>query len=509
MRRLLFALEKIWPVLFVLLMGLWLLFTVWCFVGCGPAPKPRPPQPPPGVPSWTLTLTSEPSGAVITAVDGPTRDLCTTPCTVTLPQQGFTVRAHKDGFTDPAWQPVTLTANRTVAFMLTASGPPPAKLAGRIRVSNARLVNDAGFVDWYGVSEFELLHLALTGNRAAVLARLDEDVKYQHSNVRVFGSASILFHLTPDDPGYDQALAWFLEQTAARALYVEFVVFCDAQILYPHDADRERVLRHLLTTFRAQQGIVWSLVNEAAFNGWTEADDPKLLALAEITAGILGHRDFIVSDPKDGDDPDASAGTIAKSITIARHANLLALHPSRKGGAAPVDGRYRRWIDHLEGATDLLAKVRQATGRDILVVLNEPMGHASQRFVPIPGRPPYEREYEADAAIAAYLTAKIAGLPYTYHRIAFQDAGTPGREEIATIVGRVPVDGQYLNDSWAGSPSHGFTGWGKVRWRVHGNHAVGMAVGITKGAITFANGFTRSGAPVLDRAHVQLLEAVR
>lgn len=476
--------------------------------GCATPHHPPTPQPVPGVPSWTLTLTSQPSGATVTAVDGPTRELCTTPCTVTLPQQGFTVRAHKDGFTDPAWQPVTLTANRAVNFTLNTAGPPPTHLAGRIRVSSGRLINDAGYFDWYGISEFELLRMVLDGHQGAVLQRLDEDVKFRHSNVRVFGSAANLFHLTPDDPGYDAALTWFLQQAASRGLYVEFVVFCDAQILYPHDSDRERVLRHLLSTFHTQPGIVWSLANEAAFNGWTEADDPKLLALAEVTAGALGHRDFIISDVKDGDDPDASASTIAKSITVARHANLLALHPSRKGGAAPIDGRYRRWIDHLEGATDLLAKVRQATGRDVMVVLNEPMGHASVRFVPIPGRAPYEREYEDDAAIAAYATAEVAGLPYTYHRIAPQNAGTPGRAEIAALVGRIPVDGQYLNDSWAGSPSHGFTGWGKVRWRVHGNHAVGMAVGVAKGSITFSNGFTRTTV-ILDRPHVQLLEVVR
>ena len=396
---------------------------------------------------------------------------------------------------------------------------PPTPLAGRIRTGAGGLSNDAGPWRWFGLAEFDLIHLARTGQREVATARLDDALRAQVKILRVFATAERLFMLTPTMVGYDDALRWLLGEMTARGIYMEFSVFQDAQLLYPTNAGREQVLRTLLASYKAEPGIVWALANEPSFNGWDSATDPDLLALAEILAAQLGHRDFLIGDPPDGDNEDASAETIAESKELARHCNLLCLHSSRKGGAAP-DGnsRLRRWIDHLEGAADIVSACK-GSNPTVYLVHNEPMGHASQRFVPIGGGRTYEREYDPDCAIAAGLTAIFSGLGYTYHRIAAQDPGTPGLEELGSLLAEIPVGSPwaYRNDGWNGSPTNGFTWQGKVRHWTNGQQAHSLAYGLDRvGTETWVNGYrvtsTRYASPPnesgdLARSKVAVYEA--
>jgi hypothetical protein len=396
---------------------------------------------------------------------------------------GQTVCGEKEGY-EKACEGVTLVTSTNVTLRLVKVPPPKpvAKLAGRIRVEQGRFRNDAGWWQWLGISEFDLLHLAQTGRRWEVEQRLDNAAAHRLTNVRVLAMASIMFRLTPDDPGYGDSLTWLLEQAAARGLYIEFVFFADAQILYPRDADRERILRYLAGRVRAEHGVIPSLANEAFKNGWAEADDPKLLALADLAASILGHRDFIISDPQDGDNVDASLETMEKSVRIARHANIVALHSSRMGGSQPDGARLRRWVDHLEGFVDLLQYVSSAVKRQVAGVHNEPMGQASRCLD--------NRECDGEVSLAGALTALKAGAGYTYHRIAAHDPATPGLDLIGQIAPLLPPgpECQYQNDSIGDSATRGFTWRGKVRSWVCGSRGFVLAYGLDgTGSVTWAN----------------------
>lgn len=484
------------------------LFALVVALAVQACPNPRPPDPPPGTPLWDLQVVvrsldavNKPlAGVAIDITDGPnaSRDGITNRDGVYFAQQlqqaGQTICANRDGYFGRCVG-VTLISSMSVDIDLEPVPPPKPPvgvLAGRIRAEGGYLVNDAGPWVWRGRSDFDLLRLALDGNWAAVDARLDDAVLAKLTNLRVFAMAANLFRLTPDDPGYMVALAQLQRHMGDRGLYMNLCVFPDAQILYPNASDRLRVLQALLANFGTNVGIIWELANEPWQNGWSGATDPALLDLAHHAKAALGHSDFIIGDPRDGDDPDASAETVAESRALARIVNLLALHSSRKGGANTDGDRMRRWVDHLEGAYDIVQEAKKVNGRAYLIQI-EPMGHASQQWVPIPGRNPYEREFDGEVALSGASTALFANLGYTYHRIAAQDPGVPGQDLIARFLADVPTGNGwvYRNDSWDGSATRGFSCKGKVRSWVNGTSGFVIAYGNgSHCTITWANGYT-------------------
>ena len=120
------------------------------------------------------------------------------------------------------------------------------------------------------------------------------------------------------------------------------------------------------------------------------------------------------------------------------------------------------------------------------------MGHAAIQYVPIPGRNPYEREWDPDVAIAGGLTSRLAGLLYVYHRIAAQNAGTPGLEQLGALIAQIPAGPEcsYRNDSWIDAPSRGFSWNQKVRHWVCGDRAWTLAYGLDKtGTVNWVNGW--------------------
>lgn len=349
-------------------------------------------------------------------------------------------------------------------------------IAGRLRVQERHFVDDAGWVGWRGVSDLAAIGYVLTGRADEVWTRFDAYVRGRRTVVRVLGMlgtdgwvrAGLGF--SPRSPGYWAALGDVVMQAEARGMRVEFCFFADAQIVCPSEGERNVWLDLFADFCRAHPTVIPQLVNEPMFNGWDEADDPRLLRMADTLAARLGHRDFSIGDTRDGDNPDASAETTAKLVTVSKHCTIAVLHPDRSYGS---DNRYRRWVDHLEGMTDVIRLLANQGA----YVIDEPIGAAR---VGQPGR----RDADPDAFVAAQAVAICCGFGFTYHFIASEIdvAQLPGFYEAADVLASMPVspDWIYLNDSWPGAPTEGIT-WtgktGKMRNLVRGGEAWTVAYG--------------------------------
>jgi len=388
----------------------------------------------------------------------------------------------------------------------------PGTIAGRLRTERGRFRNDAGFLLLKAISEFSFVHLCRTGRQDEVRRRLAVGQKGGCNAARIFLRAVNLFDLHDGLPGYWEAIDEAVALCNAGGFYAILVIGVDMNGM---STERRRAFfAAVRARYAKHAGVLPALSNEAYQNGWSGALDPFLLEEARLWAEAAGHRDFIIGDARDGDDPDASAETIAETRRLATHANILVIHDSRKGGAAPEsggEGRLRRHIDHTEGFFDVMVEARRVNP-NAAGFHEERMGHASQRWVPIPGRNPYEREFDADCAVAAALTAHMTGTGDCYHRISEQDDGTPGLEAIGRLLTDMPSDPSwsYRNDSWAGSATSGFT-WkgGKVRTWTNGVDAYVLAYGQQKGTVTWANGFRPVGDPLYDGPNCTVWKAKR
>lgn len=511
-----------------LLIGLLLAMSL---TACGrtrpPTPTPPPPPPPvvlPNVPVRIEVFEGDP--AQDHKVIGATLDLHKEGAEYDLTTDGAGNAEIRETLQGDYTLAITATGYESYSECVTVSGPttlrasltrkkvisPLPPIHGRVRVVSGRFVTDDGPWGWHGLSEFDLVHRVRTGDVADVTRRLDRAATNRRSVVRVFAMARNLFDLSPSQAGYDAALERVLSLAAERGIRVELVVFPDAQLVMSAEGDRRAFLERLARRYQADPRIIWQIANEPQFNGWSGATDAKLLSLAELLKSVLGHADFIVGDPADGDDVDASAETAEQAKTLARYSNIAALHSSRKGGAAPDGERLRRWVDHLEGYYDVIAEARKANG-NLACVHDEPMGAASVRQVPLPTGKTYEREPNPVVHLAAAATAAMIGCGYTYHYISTQNDGVPGLDLIAQTVTRWPVDASwsYRNDTWSGSATHGFT-WrgGKVRTWTNGPHAAVLAYGQTRGEITWTGGtHTRVLSVDNGEAHLDLWDVSR
>lgn len=356
-------------------------------------------------------------------------------------------------------------------------------IAGRAHAQHGYLYDDTGPWPWLGVSEFMLPHQARVGNYAEVHARLDQAVLGGRTIVRMMAYLRVLVAFGPDLPGWQAAIQYCVDQAKARGLRTEINILADAQALSRQA--REDLVARCAAIWGHDPAVVFRIANESYGNGF-QADglDPELWDLADLLARAIGHRDFLISDVPDGDDPDASASTIAGLVAMARHSNLPCLHPSRKGGAANSDGRMRRYVDHEEGAADILPPMHDVNP-DAVLVLDEPMKNASQRFVPVGGGKLYECEYVEGCAVAGALSGWFATGAHTYHYIFEQDRGTPGLEVLGRLLRAIPYgpSWRYLNDTWAGSATNGFDGWGKVRTYTDGQTFYVLAEGRARGTV--------------------------
>lgn len=237
-------------------------------------------------------------------------------------------------------------------------------------------------------------------------------------------------------------------------------------------------------------GVLISLFNEPYQNGVSGVNDPFVIEMAKDLASYCGHKDFIMGDAKDGDNPDASKETIAQTRAVAPYTNMLCLHNSRMGGTevAP-DGRLRRYLDHLEGFVDVIAEAHKVNSNAV-GIHEESFGQASVRWVPLPNGKTYEREADAQCAAIAGVSSEYCGLYYCFHYISEQDDGTPGLDIMGGILKDfvlTPTD-VYRNDSWGGGATNGFT-WegGKCRSNVNGVDGDVIVYGTKKGTVDFVN----------------------
>jgi hypothetical protein len=345
-------------------------------------------------------------------------------------------------------------------------------------VERGRLRNDAGFVTYQGISEFDAIHLARTGQRGEVVRRFRRAARAGRNAVRVLGMAKFLFELAPSMPGYLDALDFVLELAASLGLYVELVVFADAQEVMPDAGDRVRWLEQLATRYRADVRIFWQVANEPFKNGWHDADDEALLGLADVLAGILGHRDFSIGDPQDGDDEAATARMLAAFEAIGRRSNVLVLHASRKEESGRV-----RWVEHLKGFRDVVDVTSGKVGRELYGIHDEPMGAAAERA-------PGKRDNRGAAFVAAASTCAVLGLGYTYHYIAQQSDATPGLDAaaVARLIPGSP-DFEYVNANLDGSWVGKVDGYEKIRPCDNGREGYAVGVGFTRGRLNVVDGW--------------------
>jgi len=350
--------------------------------------------------------------------------------------------------------------------------PPPAGPVSDIRIENRRFKSDNQWWAWRGVSDFNTTAYVLQSNYAAMDARFDV---YQRAKRTIVRTMAMLnwngYAFSPRSVGYWSALDTVYHAAIDRGMNLELCLFADAQQIVPDVELRKAWLQQFADFIIGRPGIVPQLANEPFKNGWTGATDPALLELADLLAERLGHRHFSIGDPQDGDDPDASAETTAALVELSHHSLCTVMHPSRAEGDS---SRWRRWVDHLEGFTDVIHQ--QAPGTALS--LDEPMGAA---LTYQSGR----RDNDPDAHIAAEMVAKCCGFGYTYHYLCEEvpdAAQLPGLLAMAPFIDQVPVDPgwSYRNDSWDGSPTHGYrvTGKdGKVRSMVNGSSFWTVAYG--------------------------------
>lgn len=345
-------------------------------------------------------------------------------------------------------------------------------VAGRLRVDSRRLRNDDGWFAGRGVADLAALGYILHGRTDEVLRRLDAYARGRRNVVRVLGmlgaspwvSAGLDF--SPRTQGYVDARARLVQECNARGMYVKFDLFADAQIVVPDSGERKAWTREFANFCRENPGVFPGLSNEPYKNGWVSATDLALLSLAEAFAGAVGHRDFSVGDVAEG------PSMTSELVEVSQHANVVETHPARDWGG---DDRWRRWLDHLEGITEVLGQTRPGTA----YFVGEPIGAA-------PSADPGRRDNDPDALAAGSIISALCGYSgYVYHKIDSEidvDALPGFYGDAADVLARLPCspDWQYLNDSWPGAPTDGIT-WkgltGKVRNLVSGNAAWTIAYG--------------------------------
>jgi hypothetical protein len=369
--------------------------------------------------------------------------------------------------------------------------------------------NDDGPFVLRPMSEFNIIRAVLDGQQDDVRRRLRRGRRGLRNAARVFTRCINLFPLTGSESGFWNAVDEAIKICNEEGYYFSPVLILDVrrqrsdgsfEDILSRDQIREWI-KEWLRRYKNHTGFFWSLVNEPEqpWQGFSGPTDPFIIEMAELMARELGHRDFVIGAAADGDNPDASKETLDLCVQVSHHCNFPAIHSSRKGGAAPSEERWRRHIDHLEGFVEIVIACRKVNP-DVIGYHEESMGHASQQFVPLPNGRRYEREYDPEAAVAAAVTAETIGTIYCYHYINTQDDGTPGLEEMGQVLASYPAGWKYLNDSWDGAPSRGFTDdagksvEGKVRHYVNGPDARTLAYtkdGVPR--VKWANGFNPTG----------------
>jgi hypothetical protein len=347
----------------------------------------------------------------------------------------------------------------------TVADPPSA----RLEVRDGRLWAGGTFVNYQAMSLFTLIGHAMQGRSGEVVRQLDRAARAGRNAARIFamldpqnGGFGPVSRFTPFDAGWDEAAAWVVNEAVGRGMRVQMNIFADAQRLMPGAGTRREALRIVAEQFERHPAVWFRLANEPYQNGWSGADDPALLALADDLASILGHRDFAIGDVPDNGSESGSPEQKAAIQRVAQRSNILVSHPDRTEEA----GRERP-IEHLKSVHETY----EAVDKSKALIFDEARGFAGVRQ---PGR----RDNRPSVAMADACTAAILGRGYTYHHIAEQDDAVPGLAESAAAL-RVPLspDYRFKNAGTGGSWVTGFSGYMKVRTCDNGGHGWAIAHG--------------------------------
>lgn len=340
----------------------------------------------------------------------------------------------------------------------TASSP-LFNVRGRLRVVDGRFQNDDGWWPWWSVSDFAAVEYVRTGQQLLIAKRFAAYAAQARTMVRIFGN--IGGSLGPVDhrqPGYWEALHRTVNLANSYGMYVELCCYGAAEFIQDDDEYRRLTIQYAQFALD-REGVFIRIANEPYKNGWTNADDPRLLELANLTAGILGHKDFAIGDAGDGNIPVLQ--------TTLQHCNVALVHPDRKESH---DDRWRRWVDHIKASAEMKEQLRA----DAAFVFDEPMGAGARQEA--------RRDDDPDALLAAHLVAQFCNCGYTYHWIpeenAFHPDQLPGLSGFARLARYLPItpDWKFSNTipveaiTWSGKV-------GKTRNTLSGNKAWTVAYG--------------------------------
>jgi hypothetical protein len=371
--------------------------------------------------------------------------------------------------------------------------PPPAPVLGPLSVRDGRLWDGTRYFGWRGVSEFDAIHAVLTGRRSDLQRRFDRAAANGCNGIRVLMMARNLFQLDPGQAGYWPAVDVAVQDAHQRGLYVELVLFADAQAVMPNPAARIEFAAEFAAWANGRPGLLPQYANEAAFNGWSGATDPLLFDIVGRTTLTMP---FSISDPSDYvADTDTGEPLRGEFVALSRRSPILVLHAERK---AP-DTRWAGWVDHLKGFDEVCP-------RDSLRyrIHDEPMGAAADWQ---PGR----RDNRPDAHRAAALVCAVLGIGYTYHYISAQSDATPGLDgqKIAAQIPQTP-DFQFKNAGTGGACVRSFSGWDKIRTCDNGREAWAVAYGhpAVPRSIEWADGWSVQDTVIVGQS-VTLFRATR
>jgi len=323
------------------------------------------------------------------------------------------------------------------------------------------------------ITEFDLGHLARTGNTLEVARRMDRAKVYNRNVLRVLMMARTMFDLSPTMPGYWEARARVELMAHERGLRVEWTVFADARLVMPNAIDRSRFLDAAWASFSRADLV--GIGNELRCNdNWTAAPtDPEILSLADrVEPHDLV---FSISDPDDVTTNTPYPGDPLKAdlATLAAHSPMLVLHGERK----LRDARWSGWCDHLKG----FAEVAWDCNR--VLYHQEPMGAASTY---IDGK----RDNRPLAHLAASLVCAVMQMGYCYHYISAADDTVPGLD-LCAAAALVPVGPEWMprNAGTGGACVVSFSGYDKIRTCDNGTTAWAVGYGHRTGAVEWAAGW--------------------
>lgn len=336
------------------------------------------------------------------------------------------------------------------------------QVKGRLKVVNQHFQNDNGWWPWWGISDFTGIHYVQTGQENIIVPRYDAYAKAGRTNVRTFGNLNWPWFGTVVDwrsAGYWEALEHTRRLLNERNLYMHLTCF-GAQEFFTNDTQYEEATRRYAEFTRDNPGVFLHLANEPFKNGWTNADDPRLLHLADVAASILGHRDFAVGDAGDGNVPVLQA--------VAQHCNVALVHPDRTDD--PNDSRFRRWVDHIKASAEMKDELPFTSA----FVFDEPMGAGARVYG--------KRDDDPDAHLAAMLVAEWCDAGYTYHWIpeenAFQVGNLPGMAGFDALRRDLPIDPDWGFSNSIPVKDIVWTGKiGKTRNTINGQDAWSVAYG--------------------------------